>query len=59
MAVYTIDYDGQRIKTKDISATHDEIKSQIVGRWPELSNADMHVSDDNVITFSLREGTKN
>ena len=59
MAVYTINYDGQQIKTKDISATHAEIKSQIVGRWPELSNADMHVSADNVITFSLREGTKN
>ena len=59
MAVYTIQYDNQSIQTRDTNASHEEIKRQVVSRWPELATANMNVSPNNVITFTLNEGTKN
>lgn len=58
--VFTIVYNGERIVTPPVplTMTREEIKSQCVSRWPELANAVMNVSDDNVITFVLPTANK-
>lgn len=58
--VYTIVHNGETVVTPAVPATmsRDAIKDQCVSRWPELANATMSVSANNVITFALPTASK-
>ena len=58
--VYTIVHNGETVVTPAVPVTmsRDAIKDQCVGRWPELQNAQMHISASNVITFTLPTASK-
>lgn len=53
--VYTFSHNGEQFPTPPVpvSMSRDAIKAAAASRWPEVANAVMNISADNVITFSL------
>ena len=75
MTTLNINYSGSNIQTPELvgTLTLADIKSQVVNRWPELTNATVLVNNEalpvttqvsqltsgSTVTFSLPTGTKN